>query len=136
MMACPAVLVELEWGYHDAKQTGLKEKTCSHMNSQPLSLAATQSDWCASSLRRILMGGLKLVLVKSEYDKKFLIFLYRILLMDNVFSIQFKADLIWHHSLSWPFVMDCELFVAPLAVLPILVQSLCFQLKDHQLQWR
>ena len=115
---------------------GLKEKTCSHMNSQPLSLAATHSDWCASSLGRILMGGLKLVLVKSGYDKKILISLYRILLMDDVFSIQFKADLIQHHSLSWPFVMDSELFVAPLAVLPILAQSLCFQLKDHQLQWR
>ena len=75
-------------------------------------------------------GGLKLVPVKSGYDKKNLIFLYRILLMDDVSSIQFKADLIRHHSLSWPFVLDCELFVAPLAILPILVQSLCVQLKD------
>ena len=57
MMACPAVPVKLEWGYHDAKRTGLKEKTCPHMNSRRLSLAATHSDWCASSLGTILMGA-------------------------------------------------------------------------------
>jgi hypothetical protein len=51
------------------------------------------------------------------------------------FAIANNADLIRHHFQSWPFVVDCGLPEKTLVVLLTVVQTLCFPLKVHQLQW-